>query len=227
MQIEFIHQPGNTAAKVTLQKGEICTAEAGAMLAMSGNMDITTTTHKKGKRGLFKGIKRMFAGESFFMNHFEPKNGAGELWLGTALAGDMMKYELKNETLIVQNSSYLACEHGIDVDLGWQGFKSLFSGESVFWIKLTGSGSVILSSFGAIYPIEVDGEHIIDSGHIVAFNESLKFKITKAGKSWMHSVLGGEGLVCKFTGKGTVWCQSHNPHSFGTSLTPRLRPRQQ
>ena len=83
----------------------------------------------------------------------------------------------------------------------------------------------MLSSFGAIYPVEVDGEYIVDSGHIVAFNETLDFTITKAGKSWIHSFLSGEGLVCKFKGKGTVWCQSHNPGSFGASLTPSLKPR--
>lgn len=47
MHVEFKHQPGNTAAKVMLQPGESITAEAGSMIAMSGHMDITTTTHKK------------------------------------------------------------------------------------------------------------------------------------------------------------------------------------
>ncbi|PVZ69469.1 TIGR00266 family protein [Pelagibaculum spongiae] len=225
MQVELIHRPGNTAAKITLAEGEACTTESGAMIAMSGNMDIETTTHQKGKRGLLKAVKRMFSGESLFMNHFQPKDGSGELWLGTALAGDMMEYQLDNENLIVQGSSFLACEHGIDLDTGWQGFKTILSGESIFWVNLKGSGKVVLNSFGAIYPVEVDGEYIVDSGHIVAFNESLNFTITKAGKSWLHSYLGGEGLVCKFHGKGTVWCQSHNPGSFGSSLTPSLRVR--
>ena len=112
-----------------------------------------------------------------------------------------------------------------DVDMGWQGFKSILSGESVIWLNLKGSGDVILSSFGAIYPVEVDGEYIVDSGHIVAFEETLDFDITKAGKSWLHSFLGGEGLVCKFKGKGIVWCQSHNPASFGGALSSSLRAR--
>lgn len=225
MDIEFLHQPGNTAARITLAANEICTTESGAMIAMSGNMDITTTTHKKGSGGMLKAMKRMISGESMFLNHFEPKDAPGELILGTALAGDMMSYDLNNESLIVQGGSYLACEHGVEVDLGWQGFKALLSGESVFWVKLTGAGKVILSSFGAIYPVEVDGEYIVDTGHIVAFNESLSFTLSKAGKSWLQSFLGGEGLVCKFQGKGTVWCQSHNPRSFGMNLQPGLRPR--
>lgn len=225
MDIELVNRPGNTAAKVVLQPGESCTAESGAMIAMSGNMDITTTTHKKKSGSIMKAIKRMVAGESLFLNHFEPQGKAGEVWLGTTLAGDMEVMELDQDSLIVQGSSFLACEDGIEIDLGWQGFKSVFSGESVFWVNLKGKGKVIVSSFGAIYPVQVDGEYIVDTGHIVAFNETLNFSITKAGSSWLHSMLGGEGLVCKFSGKGTVWCQSHNPISFGQSLTSGLRPR--
>jgi len=224
MDIQLFSQPGNTAAKVILQPGEICTAEAGAMMAMSGNTQITTTTHKKQGRGILKGLKRMLAGESFFVNHFEAQGEPSEVWFGAALAGDMMTYELDNESLIVQGSSFLACEEHVEIDMGWQGFKSLLSGESIFWLNLKGSGKVILNSFGAIYPIEVDGEYIVDSGHIVAFNETLDFSITKAGSSWLQSFLGGEGLVCKFQGKGTVWCQSHSPNTFGMSLTPELKP---
>ena len=225
MKVEMMHRPGNTACRVTLQPGETCTAESGAMLAMSGNIDITTTTHKKKSGSVLKAIKRAISGESIFLNHFEARQQPGEVWLGAALAGDMMAYDLEQESLIVQGGAFLACEDQVEIDFGWQGFKSLLSGESIFWLQLTGSGKVVFNSFGAIYPVQVDGEYIVDSGHIVAFNETLDFTITKAGKSWMHSFLGGEGLVCKFQGKGTVWCQSHNPSSFGWALSPDLKPR--
>ena len=225
MHIELVNRPGNTAAKITLAAGETCTAEAGAMIAMSGHMNITTTTHKKGAGGILKAAKRMLSGESFFLNHFDPAGKAGELWLGSNLAGDMLALELDNENLIVQSGSFLACEDTITMDMGWQGFKSILSGESMFWLNLKGRGKLVLSSFGAIYPIEVDGDYIVDTGHIVAFNETLNFTITKAGSSWLQFFLGGEGLVCKFSGKGTVWCQSHNPKNFGRALTPSLRLR--
>jgi len=225
MHIELIHRPGNTAAKLKLNRGESVTAEAGAMIAMSGDINITTTTHKKGSGSLLKSVKRMLGGESFFLNHFETPRGGAELWLGTGLAGDMLVQQLENETLIAQGGAFVACESSIDVDSGFQGFKNLLSGESLFWLRLQGSGQVLLSSFGAIYPIEVDGEYIVDTGHIVAFNETLDFSLTKAGKSWVSSFLGGEGLVCKFRGRGTVWCQSHNPVSFGSNLGPSLKVR--
>lgn len=227
MDVQIMMRPGNSAARLRLGPNESVTAEAGAMIAMSGNVSIFTSTHQRGPQGggIMAGLKRMLSGESFFLNHFTAAPPGGEVWVATTLAGDMMTYDLRNESLIVQSGSFVACEQGIQVDLGWQGFKSLFSGESIFWLNLKGAGKTVLSSFGAIYPVEVDGEVIVDSGHIVAFNETLNFTITKAGKSWIGAMLGGEGLVCRFNGKGTVWCQSHNPRGFGSTLGPQLRPR--
>jgi uncharacterized protein (TIGR00266 family) len=226
MHIELTHRPGNTAAQITLQSGETITAEAGAMIAMSPDLDVTTSTHKRNSGSLLKSLKRMIGGESFFLNHFRSPRDGAELWLGTELAGDMLVQELDGDALIVQSGSFVAAEPGVDVDVGWQGFKNMLSGESLFWLRLHGRGKVLLSSFGAIYPIEVNGEHLVDTGHIVAFSETLDFTLSKAGKSWLHSILGGEGLVCRFKGRGTVWCQSHNPSSFGTALGPNLKPRQ-
>jgi uncharacterized protein (TIGR00266 family) len=225
MRVELVHRPGNSAAKINLAANESVVAEGGAMIAMSGNLGIQTTTQAKSGGGLLKGLGRMLAGESFFLNHFSAGSAGGELWVAATLAGDMLEYDLKGENLIVQGGSFVACEPSVAIDLGWQGLKTLFSGERMFWLHLKGTGKVLLSSFGAIYPIHVDGEMIVDTGHIVAFQETLTFTPTKAGKSWMQSILGGEGIVCKFSGRGTVWCQSHNPRGFGKMLGRMLKPR--
>ncbi len=225
MQIDLLHQPGNSAARVFLSPGEHLTAESGSMIAMSDALTLTTTTHKRDKGSFFKAIKRMLAGEDFFINHYSAEQAGGEVFLAATLPGDMLRYDLRGENLIVQSGSFVACDSSVDVDLGWQGFKSLLSGENVIWLQLKGTGPVILSSFGAIYPIEVDGEYIVDTGHIVAFQETLNFTIAKAGGSWMTAIFGGEGLVCRFSGRGTVWCQSHNATGFGETLGPELTPR--
>jgi uncharacterized protein (TIGR00266 family) len=136
----------------------------------------------------------------------------------------MFVKELNAEKLIVQGGSYMASDPDIEVDFSWQGMKSMFSGEGMFWLNINGTGKVLINAYGMIYPVEVDGEYIVDTGHIVAFEPSLSFKISKAGASWMSSILGGEGLVCRFKGKGTVWCQSHNPNSFGSNIGPNLKP---
>jgi uncharacterized protein (AIM24 family) len=61
----------------------------------------------------------------------------------------------------------------------------------MFWVKCSGFGELFLSSYGAIYPIQVQGEYTVDTGHIVAFEDTLQFRIGKAGKSLIGSFLGG------------------------------------
>jgi uncharacterized protein (TIGR00266 family) len=226
MEIDIQMKPACSVAKVTLAAGESLTTEGGAMIAMSGNLDIETSTHKKsGGGGIMSGLKRMISGESFFINHYTARENQGEIYLAPTLHGDMFVRELNQDALVVQSGSYLASDTGINVDFNWQGLKSVFSGEGMFWLNLNGTGKVIINAFGVIYPVEVDGEYIVDTGHIVAFEPSLKFEISKAGESWVSSFLGGEGFVCRFKGQGTVWCQSHNPKTFGGILGPKLKPR--
>jgi uncharacterized protein (TIGR00266 family) len=214
LNVNLKMQPGSTAAEIVLQPGQEFTAEAGAMIAMSPSITMTTTTYKKNSGGIFKGLKRMLSGESFFLNHYTAGSQAGKVWLGTTHAGDMMVKELNGEGIIVQGGSYVASSPDINIDMSFQGFKSLISKEGLFWLAIKGKGTVVINSFGAIYPIQVNGEYIVDTGHIVAFEENLNFSLTKAGKSWISSILGGEGLVCKFKGQGTVWVQSHIWSSF-------------
>lgn len=226
MRAEIQCRPGNAAARIWLDPGETITSEGGAMIAMSADLAIETSKAKKqgASGGLWRAIKRLFAGESFFFNHYTAGPKGGELWLAQILPGDMMTLELTGQTLIVQAGSFVAGAPGVDIDTGWQGFKNLLSGESLFWLQLSGQGLLVLSSYGAIYPVHVNGEYIVDTGHIVAFEETLDFTLTKAGKSWIASILGGEGLVCKFQGRGVVWCQSHNAPSFGQTIGPKLKP---
>lgn len=224
MKIETILGPGNAAAQVTLGNNETLVAEGGAMIAMSSNISIKTTTHQKKKGGIMSGLKRLLSNESFFLNHFTATAEGAVITLSPTLSGDISTLELNDNRIIVQSGSYVACEHSVEMDIGWQGFKSLFAKEGLFWINLSGTGKVLINSFGAIYPIQVNGEYIVDTGHIVAFDETLNFSLSKAGKSWISSILGGEGLVCRFKGTGTVWCQSHNASAFGRSLGQQLKP---
>ncbi len=173
-----------------------------------------------------KGLKRMFSGENFFLNHFTARKSDQTLIIGPTMLGDVVHHDLRGGSLIIQGSSWMASDSGVEIDATFQGLgKALFSGESIFWVKCTGEGSVFLSSFGAIYEVDVDGDYIVDTGHIVAFEDTLEFKIKKAGRSLISSFLGGEGLVCRFQGQGKLYCQSHNPPNFGKLLGPKLRPR--
>ena len=225
MNVEILHQPDSAIARVTLESGEELVAEAGCMVAMSGYINASTTLRQGKGGGILGGLKRLVAGESLFLSVFRSPKAGGEVFLAPKFMGDILLYQVTAIGLVVQSTSYLASENNVDIELGFQGLKSIFSGESVFWLNVTGNGGVILSSFGAIYEIDVDGEYIVDTGHIVAFEKSLNFEITKAGSSWLGAFLGGEGLVCKFKGQGKIYCQSHNAGAFGSVVGSKLPAR--
>lgn len=224
MRIEKRYGPAATALICHLENGERLVAESGAMMALQGKFDIETTTRQNGEGGLLKGLKRMLSRQSFFMNHFTART-AGEIWLGSPLPGDMFHHSMNGEKIVVTGGNFLASAGNISIDLEWQGLKSFFSGENLFWIKARGHGELLASSFGFIYQIEVDGEYIVDTGHIVAFEETLNFEISRASRNWLEAYLSGEGFVCRFKGRGKLWCQSHNPRSYGLELRPYLRAK--
>ncbi|MFP4112927.1 MAG: TIGR00266 family protein [Spirochaetota bacterium] len=228
MNVEVLSRPSNAAAKVMLGPGETLTAEGGAMIAMSDDMSVDTRIRKneKGGGGLLKGLARRLGGEGIFMNYFTAGSRGGEIYLATTLPGDMEVIELDGSTTLqVQNSSFVAHESGVDLNIKWGGLKNVVSGESLIWLELSGRGKVVINAFGAIYPVQVNGEYVVDTGNIAAFTTSLDFTITKAGKSWGTAIAGGEGLVCRFSGSGTVWCQTHADRVFGAKLTPHLTPK--
>lgn len=63
-------------------------------------------------------------------------------------------------------------------------------------------------------PQLVEGEkYIIDNGYLVAWN--CKYILERAASGGIISgVASGEGLVCKFTGPGTVYMQTRNAEAF-------------
>jgi uncharacterized protein (TIGR00266 family) len=226
MQTEILCRPAASVGKLTLETGERVTCEVGAMIAMSTGFQVETSTHARGGGGIWAGVKRMVAGENFFLNHFTAQRPSQTLIVGPGMCGDVVSHRLRGGSLVVQGSSWLASGPGVQVDTSFAGVsKTLFSGEGMFWLKCSGEGDVLLNSFGAIYEVTIDGTHIVDSGHIVAFEDSLDFSVGKLGDSWIQSFLSGEGLVCHFRGQGKLYCQSHNPPTFGRLLGPMLRPR--
>lgn len=111
------------------------------------------------------------------------------------------------------------------MDVSFGGFKTFFAGEGIFLLKLQGEGDVAVSSFGGIRSVTLQpGEEItVDTGHVVAFDGTLKWDVRTFG-GLKSKLLGGEGLVCTFTGPGRVYIQTRNYPAFVDwikSLVPR------
>jgi len=224
MNVDIRYSPAFALAVITLPPGGEVMAEAGAMTSMSGGVEIET----KAQGGMLAGLKRsVLGGESFFINTFRAPSG-GELTVSPTLPGDIVHLPVGNSgALMVQSGSWLASDPGVQVDTKWGGRKTFFSGEGLFLLRCTGTGDMIVSSYGAIERRALgQGEVLkIDTGHIVAFEENIGYQVNKVG-GWKSTLLSGEGLVATFTGPGTLWLQTRSPADFIGWLIPQL-PKQQ
>jgi uncharacterized protein (TIGR00266 family) len=219
MNYEIKYGPSYALGIITLAPGDKVQAEAGAMVSMSDTVAIETGV----RGGIVSGLKRsVLGGESFFINTFSADQG-GELTIAPALPGDIVALELKGGTLFVQSGSFLAATPDVNVDTKWGGGKTFFSREGLFLLKCTGTGTIFVSSYGAIHLVDLgEGQrYTVDTGHMVAFDESVKYEVGRAG-GWKSTLLGGEGLVCKLTGPGRFYLQTRSPDSFLAWIVPKL-----
>ena len=217
MKYEILHQDAFPVIKCDLQQGEKIKAESDAMVSMSATVDVNGSMNG----GLLGGLaRRMLAGESFFFQELSATRGPGSVLLGHSAPGGIVDVELDGSyALKVQKNGFLAATSSINVDTTVQNLaQGIFSREGFFVLKVSGQGTVFLSSFGAIHPINLaDGEEvIIDNGHLVAWPDYMNYKIEKASNGWISSIMSGECLVCRFRGPGTVLIQTRNPASFSS-----------
>jgi uncharacterized protein (TIGR00266 family) len=102
MEHEITHQPSFASVEVRLEAGEAISAEAGAMVAHSSGIEIETAA----TGGLMNSLKRsVLGGKSFFVNTFRATE-ADSVTFAPPLPGDVVGYELADEQLYVQSSSY-------------------------------------------------------------------------------------------------------------------------
>lgn len=221
MRTEILYAPAYALARLSLGPREAATVESGAMVSMSSDMEIKTSS----QGGFLKALKRStLGGESFFVNTFTASERGGELTVAPSLPGDMLVLELQNDEYKVQAGGFIASGQGVNVDTRWGGSRSFFGGDgSFFMLSCGGTGPLVLASYGALHKHSLGpGErYTVDTGHIVAFTHDIGFNTRRIG-NWKSTLLGGEGLVVDLTGPGDVYMQTRSQPAFIGWLTAHL-----
>jgi uncharacterized protein (TIGR00266 family) len=223
MKTEILYRPAYSLAVINLEANESIQAESGAMVSMSADLIMET----KAQGGILKSLARAaLGGESFFMNTFTASPSGGMITLAPSLPGDVIELTLSNQSIFVQSGSYLASSKGISVDTSWGGAKTFFAREGLILLKISGSGNVILSSYGAIHEVTLAAgeKYVVDTGHLVSFDSTLNFIVRKVA-GWKSTIFGGEGLVVELTGPGNLTLQTRSQDAFINWLIPKL-PKQ-
>ena len=199
------------AVEIELDPGEAVRAEAGAMLYMEQGIEMQTSTGG----GLFKGLKRMVTGESFFITSFL-HNGAGKshVTFAAPYPGRIIPIDLRQHggEFLCQKDAFLCAADGIEINVAFTKRigAGLFGGEGFILQRLEGNGLAFGHIGGTVIERNLaPGEKLrVDTGCVAAFEKSVDYNIQMTG-GFKNALFGGEGLfLATMTGPGKVYLQT-------------------
>ncbi len=215
---------GDNLQFVTLeiQPGEMVYAEAGALVYMSGNINMDT----KLQGGLLKGLKRTLAGESFMVTHFTTTGGPGLVSFGGNCPGKIVALDITKKEFIAQKDAFLCAEQAVKWDIAFQKrlSSSFFGGEGFILQHLSGEGMVFLHAAGDLLEIDLKPGQVykVSTAHVVGWEPSVTYDIQAVG-GIKTALFGGEGLfMTTLTGPGKVIIQSMTLPQLANAMLPFL-----
>ncbi len=204
---------------VDLYPGESVVAESDAMSSMSADLAMKASFNG----GLISGLaKKFLAGETLFVNTFtNTTNSPRRVTLVQTTPGNMREVRLNGETICLQPGAYVASTPGLKLGLRWAGFVSGIAREGFFKLTVSGTGTLWYGAYGELVERQVEGEYIVDTSHLVAYEPQLKLKLQLAGGIF-SSLFGGEGFVTRVEGRGKVVIQTRSLTGLASWLNPRI-----
>ncbi len=204
---------------IDLSPSESIVTESDAMSSMDADLDLTATFNG----GFFKGLlKKFLGGETLFISKIQNNTTDNKrLTIVQPTPGEIRCVTLNNETFYLQPGAFIACEPGVSLGLKWAGFTSFIAREGLFRLAVSGEGCVWYGAYGALIEKDIDGEYIVDTSHLVAYEPGIQLKLQLAGGIF-SSFLGGEGLVTRVTGTGKIVIQSRSISGITSWLNPKF-----
>lgn len=207
--------------EITLDPGEAVVSEAGAMLYMEADIDMTTIFGQGGQgETLADKAKaagsRWLTGETLAMTQYENKSPTARRSVAFAspYPGKIVPLDLRElgGRIICEKGAFLCAARGVKVGIEFQTniAAGLLGGEGFILQKLEGDGLAFMHAGGFIFPRKLEpGETLrVDTGCIVGFQPTVKYDVKFVG-GITNAIFGGEGLfLATLSGPGIVWLQS-------------------
>jgi uncharacterized protein (TIGR00266 family) len=169
-------------------------------------------------------LKRTVSGESLFFTYFRA-DSPGEVGFAGSYPGRIQVFELKaGQSILAQRDAFLFAQPSVQFNVAFAKRlgAGLFGGEGFILEKFTGPGAVFIHAGGDFVEFDLAaGQTLqVDTGCIVAFDESVEYDIQLVG-GIKSALFGGEGLFwATLTGPGHVVIQSMTLEKMRRELAP-------
>jgi uncharacterized protein (TIGR00266 family) len=200
--------------RIHMKPGQEIIAEAGKMVYKTPDVSWETKMTGEGLGGKLMGaLKRKLTGESLFLTHFKTPGGPGEVGFAGDFPGRIQAFDLvAGQSVLCQRDAFIVAEATVELGIAFTKKigAGIFGGEGFILQKLTGPGTAFIHAGGDFITFHLKGTETlqVDTGCIVAFDESVAYDVQFAG-GIATSIFGGEGLfLATLTGPGKVIIQT-------------------
>lgn len=205
-----------------LNNGEQMFTEAGSMVWMTPNMEMSTS----GGGSLGSMFSRALSGENMFQNIYRAR-GDGMIAFGSSFPGRILAIPVENgKEIILQKRAFLAAESSVQLAMHFQkklgaGF---FGGEGFIMQRVSGNGMLFVEVDGEYveYELQSGQQMIVDTGNVLGMEGSVSLDIQQV-KGMKNKLLGAEGFFhTVLTGPGKIWLQTMPISGLAGAIAPFL-----
>jgi len=212
-----VHAPhAATARQVRIVlDGGAALLEPGALQYAHGKLQVDVQKNT-GAGGFFsRAITSAGSGESAYATRFA---GHGEVWTEVTTKHFILAaMDGPQDALILDDGAFYACDANIAVSTHvHRSVQGILSGNGLMQPKLSGAGAFVVEApvpVDEIQVVELDGQNelLVDGDLMLMYSAGLQVELRPLVRGLRNAWRSGEGLVYRFSGRGTVW------------LTPTMR----
>eukprot|EP00475_Leptophrys_vorax_P041457 TRINITY_DN78191_c0_g1_i1.p1 TRINITY_DN78191_c0_g1~~TRINITY_DN78191_c0_g1_i1.p1 ORF type:complete len:271 (+),score=61.56 TRINITY_DN78191_c0_g1_i1:60-872(+) len=213
-------RPGFATVSFNLKPGQPIMAESGSLMWCDESLQIHT--HMSG--GCCDAFWRGCSGEPCCMNDYI---GPGRATFGFIEPGDALTFAVTpSDGWILTKKAFICATPGVMISSRYAGcLTTCCTDEGPFFTQITTKESLSLfwaGSYGEIVRHEIpDGKSLlVDGGLFFAAHRDTNVEITFLGDI-CTACCSGEGIIMKFKGPATVYCQSRDPAIFDAIFLPQ------
>lgn len=210
MLVDIKSSPAYSHLQVAMNPGEALFTLPGALVGYEAGLEVRTVLAE----GRWRSAAKRCLGKPWLQltRLCNTRDATRRLILSPATPGALAVLDLNNQHFCVQQDVFLACTPGVVLSDQLRAHRTFNAGNRWFQRVAGGRGRLWLSAFGALTEKELDGEMILNSDFLVAFEHGIT--LCRKGRPRLP-----DGMI-RIRGRGKVLMQSRSCAALSRSLNP-------
>lgn len=211
MEFSISRHSNGSMATCNFHDKEALTVAASCIISYPGSALITPLTYSQEKLlgTQLPGFATFAPGRNILLETVLFPSGSlqNKIRISPHFPGEIVEFELDDNSLFIQASNFLACTNGITLT---PQFHDFFDSQEFFpTLRASGKGLVLVAAYGSLSPSEIAESAVMSIHSLVCWDDQINIQGYFPPKKIFPIASVGQSAVI-ISGKGNFWTQSAN-----------------